>query len=600
MRRRPRAPGPRGSRAAGWFLCGAAVLLAVAGAPRAGAYEQCQHTCGVPVQRVPLNSTRPGFPAAPTTIGFCGPITWTVCRTAPSFAAQDAAAEARYRALLNLSDSSTHEDCPAALRRAVCAEAFPACEIAKEIKRLCDGDCGEVAALCLPRAAPSALCPSTLVLPSGASCFKLDYAGPSVGLWLAGFIISVIFSFLAALGINLQKYSLRVHEQSRSGRPAFKQPYWLMGFMLIAMGSLLDFVAFGLAPQTFLAPLAALSLVWNMMLAPRFHRAERVTRRNIVATGVITFGVTSTVIFSAHATPTYQLDDLMFLADQPVTWMYAIAVVLSLSVMRWGAHRIEASGRTGSMLHIVCYGGLGGTFGGQSVLLAKCTVELVKSALFADGDAFQHVATYVLASSMAVTLLLQLHYLNAGLRRFDALLMVPTYQAFWIMASILGGMMFFEEYHEFTTKDWGMFLFGTAVTIAGIGVLLTEQRAKGDSPSAKASTRRQAAAGRARGPKYARVPDESSLGSGDFSGEVGAGVDSDGDGEFWAGDDPDEEAVAAALDGADDEEAGDDDDMNAGGRGDTGGTVNPLYVTGRARVRTNSGNGDRRLEMPAV
>ena len=30
----------------------------------------------------------------------------------------------------------------------------------------------------------------------------------------------------------------------------------------------------------------------------------------------------------------------------------------------------------------------------------------------------------------------QMHFLNEGLRRFDALLVVPVYQAFWIIVSM--------------------------------------------------------------------------------------------------------------------------------------------------------------------
>lgn len=132
---------------------------------------------------------------------------------------------------------------------------------------------------------------------------------------------------------------------------------WIGGFLLILFGSLLDFVAFGLAPQSFLAPLAgacaphanpasrsmvhldvrvgeecsyttcttpsdptpppfflsepprylctraALSIVWNLTLAPRFH-GESLTRENLVATGVICVGVTATVIFSSHRSAT--------------------------------------------------------------------------------------------------------------------------------------------------------------------------------------------------------------------------------------------------------------------------------------------------------
>jgi magnesium transporter len=75
--------------------------------------------------------------------------------------------------------------------------------------------------------------------------------------------------------------------------------YWVLGFFMILLGSILDFVAFGLAPQSFLAPLAALSLVWNMLLAPKFH-GEKITRQNLVATTIICIGVTSSVIFSGH------------------------------------------------------------------------------------------------------------------------------------------------------------------------------------------------------------------------------------------------------------------------------------------------------------
>ena len=45
----------------------------------------------------------------------------------------------------------------------------------------------------------------------------------------------------------------------------YQLPLWLIGFFLILVGAVLDLVAFGLAPQSMLAPLAALTLVWNMV-----------------------------------------------------------------------------------------------------------------------------------------------------------------------------------------------------------------------------------------------------------------------------------------------------------------------------------------------
>ena len=78
-----------------------------------------------------------------------------------------------------------------------------------------------------------------------------------MAMWLAGFVISVVFSFLAALGINLQKHSMHLDEAAGTDRPAMRQPMWVTGFVLILLGSILDFVAFGLAPQVRLLAAAA-------------------------------------------------------------------------------------------------------------------------------------------------------------------------------------------------------------------------------------------------------------------------------------------------------------------------------------------------------
>ena len=100
------------------------------------------------------------------------------------------------------------------------------------------------------------------------------------------------------------------------------------------------------------------------------------------------------------------------------------------------------------MLRIICFGGLAGSFGGCSVLLAKSTAELVKNALFEDGAyAFKHSPVpYIIIVLMICCLLTQITILNKGLSRFNALLMVPVYQSFWNGSSVLGGIIYFQEY----------------------------------------------------------------------------------------------------------------------------------------------------------
>ncbi|RLO08612.1 hypothetical protein DYB28_012407, partial [Aphanomyces astaci] len=98
---------------------------------------------------------------------------------------------------------------------------------------------------------------------------------------------------------------------------------------------------------------------------------------------------------------------------------------------------------------------------------------LLKSAIWGDGaDAFAHVTTYVIIAGLVTCLLCQISFLNGGLKRFDALVVIPVYQSFWILMSVLGGIMYFEEYVSMTSVEKYMFTAGGVITISGIVYLL--------------------------------------------------------------------------------------------------------------------------------
>jgi uncharacterized membrane protein len=360
------------------------------------------------------------------------------------------------------------------MRRVQCAIHFPVCEIGNSFNRVCQHSCKEAVKHKCPQL--EGFCNTFSIEemePSKAKCFKLEYAGPAVGMWVAGFTISLVFSILNSIGINLQKLSLNRNEQAEEKKTTFKQPLWVLGFGLVVLGSLLDFIAFGMAPQSLLAPLAALSLVWNMFIAPIFHK-EKVTRQNMVATVIIFAGVTLTVIFAGHSTPEYELKDLLKLYRQPAMYAYVFFVFAFLLGLFLSMRHIEKTHQhEGGLYHIICYGGIAGTFGGQSVLLAKSTVELLKSAIWGEGTyAFKYFATYMITFGLFGCLFFQVKFLNGGLARFDALVMVPVYQSFWILMSVLGGIIYFEEYISMTSSQKFMFTLGGLITIFGIIYLL--------------------------------------------------------------------------------------------------------------------------------
>jgi len=289
-------------------------------------------------------------------------------------------------------------------------------------------------------------------------------------LVMVGVVMAAAASFITCLGLNLQKMSLCAPENV-SKKP-FAQPKWVAGLTCVVVGSIIDFLSFGLAPQSLLAPLAALSLVWNLVMASYFH-GEDYTRADVYATFLIFIGTGVTVSYASHVEKEYDLGELLELWNQPRMVIYGFLVPMVL-LLHWGfvkaVEKGHVTGRTGSIMQMIGYSGFAGTIGGQSLLFAKSAVELLKDA-FHGSDAFWHVQTYAIIGMMTVCLLLQITYLNDGLKNFDSLFVIPVYESYWIIAGVIGGLVYFGEMEEFDSYQKHMFVLGTVITGSGLYVL---------------------------------------------------------------------------------------------------------------------------------
>ena len=281
------------------------------------------------------------------------------------------------------------------------------------------------------------------------------------------------------MGIQLQKLSLMQHPDDVS---PWRQVKWVLGFYLIFSGSLIDFLAFGLAPQSLLAPLAALTLIWNIFMSSRFL-GETYTRFDIYATATIFFGTVVTIIYADHKEETFTLEELKALYRRTKMVTYSVLMPLFIGTHYAGTvfiGRAQAEqpprwvSNKWKQLQMVCYAGFAGSIGGQSLLFAKSTVELIKDAIAGQG-VFKELETYVIMGMMVFCLYNQIMFLNGGLKRFDALYVVPVYQAYWIISGTLGGLVYFKEFDTMTNAAFAAFVFGVSITIGGV-LLLTKSR----------------------------------------------------------------------------------------------------------------------------
>ena len=254
-----------------------------------------------------------------------------------------------------------------------------------------------------------------------------------------------------------------------------RQSLWRVGLSLVIVGSLADFVALIFAAQSIIAPLGSLTLVFNTMLAPLLL-GEHVAAVDVLATVAIVLGSSLSVACADHRDRLYGLGELFGLFLQPRFVCYSLVILAVISLLYYHIrHLTAASHHTASTRkHIrLCYASLAGIVGAQSVLFAKCVGTMVVDSLTGRSLLFVHIESWVIVALLGLSVTLQIHYLNEGLRLFTASFIIPVYQSFWVITSVLSGMVFFGEYKG-VMDEWSSavgFPVGVMIVVAGVYVL---------------------------------------------------------------------------------------------------------------------------------
>lgn len=133
------------------------------------------------------------------------------------------------------------------------------------------------------------------------------------------------------------------------------------------------------------------------------------------------------------------------------------------------------------MLLAIAYSATSGTLAGICLLLAKAGVGLL--VLTVQGHSqFGSWTAWMIAAALAAAALLQLWYLNKGLRLADPVVVCPTAFCFYNTSSIALGLVYFAQLDTLTWTNTACVATGTAVLLAGVWAISLP----GDAPDAPA------------------------------------------------------------------------------------------------------------------
>lgn len=225
--------------------------------------------------------------------------------------------------------------------------------------------------------------------------------------------------------------------------------------------------AYGFAPASLVAPLGAVSLLSNVIIAPTLLN-EPVVFADILGIILAVAGAVAVVICAQSASdPPLDARALWIALERPTFLVFA-TVMLTLGVLLMWLCRSTLGART-VLVHV----GVCSVFGGFTVLATKGVSSLlVQSAAKIDYlGLLSEPLFYLLLLVLFSTAILQLAYLNQALQRFDSRHVIPTQFVLFTLSTIVGSAFL---YRDFKNKGWEQivgFAAGCLCTFLGVFVL---------------------------------------------------------------------------------------------------------------------------------
>lgn len=253
-------------------------------------------------------------------------------------------------------------------------------------------------------------------------------------------------------------------EMPKATSSYLKSPYWWLGQILITVGEMGNFLAYGFAPASIVSPLGVVALISNCVIAPIVFK-EKFRKRDFWGV-VIAVGGAVTVVFSANTQET-KLDPHA-VWDHITTMGFEIYMGVTcglIILLMW------LSPKYGNRTILIDLG-LVGLFGGYTALSTKGVASMLSSTLL---RAFTTPVTYVLIAILLGTAIMQVRYVNKALQRFDSTQVIPIQFVSFTLCVIIGSAVLYRDFERTTAERAVKFIGGCFLTFFGV-FLITSGR----------------------------------------------------------------------------------------------------------------------------
>ncbi|KAM4689587.1 NIPA-like protein 2 [Discoglossus pictus] len=276
---------------------------------------------------------------------------------------------------------------------------------------------------------------------------------------LLGIILAILGSFLISISLNLQKYTHVRLAYKQDPTPYYRSKLWWCGVILMGVGELGNFAAYGFAPATLVAPLGCVSVIGSAAISIVFLK-ERLRASDIVGGALAIAGTYLLVTFSPNVS-----QDITALKVQKyvVSWQFLIYLILEIIIFCILLFLYTKKG----VNHIVVLLLLVALLASMTVISVKGVAGMVTMTLKGDMQ-LTYPIFYVMAVVMIASCVFQVKFLNQAMQLYNATEVVPINFVFFTTSAIFAGVIFYQEFHDAALLNIFMFIFGCLLSFLGV------------------------------------------------------------------------------------------------------------------------------------
>ncbi|XP_018411659.1 PREDICTED: NIPA-like protein 2 [Nanorana parkeri] len=283
---------------------------------------------------------------------------------------------------------------------------------------------------------------------------------------ILGIILSIIGSFLISISLNLQKYTHVRLAQQQNPIPYYRSKLWWCGILLMGIGELGNFAAYGFAPATLIAPLGCVAVIGSAAISVLFLK-ESLRASDVIGGTLAITGTYLLVTFSPNVS-----EDVTALKVERsvISWQFLVYLVLEVIVFCILLYVYRRKG----VNHIVVLLLLVALLASVAVISVKAVAGMIAMTLKGEMQ-LTYAIFYVMVVLMVASCIFQVKFLNQAMQLYNATEVVPINYVFFTTSAILAGVIFYQEFRDAALLNVFMFIFGCFLSFLGVFLIARNQ-----------------------------------------------------------------------------------------------------------------------------